>query len=94
MGQRFTDEQLEAFYIDPTRPTTWATCPHCGGLLVMGYRKDTGNLSLAHESYPDPERPGAHWPGCEPFRALCERNPVEFLRLCKSSGVHWQKLVG
>lgn len=94
MPQRFTDAELEAFAIDPRQPSAMAVCPFCGLELVLGYRKDTGNLSLAHASFPDPTRPGEHIAGCDPFRDIASRNGVEFLRLCKSRGVHWQRLVG
>lgn len=94
MPGRFDDAALEAFAINPRRPSAWATCPCCGGQLVMGYRKDTGSLSLAHDTLPDPAHPGVHLAGCAPFREIAARNVVEFLRICQSRGVRWQKLVG
>jgi hypothetical protein len=94
MGGRFTEAQLESFYINPRRPAVRAVCPFCGGELVMGHRKDTGNISLAHDAVPDPLHPGQHVAGCEVFQQIASRNVVEFLRLLQSRGVRFEKLVG
>lgn len=91
MGQRFTERELEQFAIDPRKPGGWCRCPFCGLLVVDAHRRDTGNRAIAHETLPDPTRPGERLAGCEAFRRV---ELLDFLRLLKSNGVSWQKLVG
>lgn len=83
----FTDEQLEAFFLDVRRPFAWAVCPFCGETLAMGYRKGGGNLAVCHSALRAPD--GTHVSGCERFRMVAQRNPAEFLVLAKRAGVDW-----
>lgn len=92
MAARFTRTDLESFYLNPDRPIRFAKCPFCGRVVFNGYRKDTGNMSLAHQSFPDPLRPGEHIAGCEAFRALSTTNLRELARLFRASGVQWTDL--
>lgn len=91
MPGRFTERELDAFSIDPRKPGGWCVCPFCGGLVVDAHRRDNGNRTIAHETLPDPTRPGARLSGCEAYRRV---DLLDFLRLLKSQGVEWKKLVG
>lgn len=88
----FTEQQLETFFIDPRRSWAWGICPFCGGTLLLGHRRDTGNLALAHSAVPDPTVPGAHLAGCLRFAELTSTNMLEFLRLLKGSGFRWSEV--
>jgi hypothetical protein len=89
---RFTASELEQFAIDPTRRAYWGTCPWCGLTIVLGHRKDTGNVCIAHEGFPDPMQQGAMLCGCEVFRELASTNQVELLRLLRTARLRLQPL--
>jgi hypothetical protein len=89
---RFSHAELEQFAIDP-RGAHWGPCPWCGGSIVVGRRKDTGNTALCHEMLPDPARPGESFCGCERFRELAATNQVELLRLLRAARFRLQPLV-
>jgi len=90
MASKFGDAQLEALNVDPARSLT-APCPFCGSDMVLGPRRDNGNVSIGHAAIDTPEGPIC---GCSPFRELVYTKPLEFLRLCKSHGVRWARIVG
>lgn len=92
---RFSDAELESFLIDPREPASFAPCPFCGRDIVLGVRKETRNVCLAHAAYKDPtDATGLRYlSGCEPFTTMVARNPLDFLRACKSHGVRWERLV-
>lgn len=93
---RFTDEQLESFMLDPREPASVAVCPFCGGDVVLGVRKESRNVCLAHQAHKDPtDASGTRFvSGCEPFTTMVAQNPLDFLRACKSRGVRWERLTG
>ena len=80
------------FFVDPARSWAYGRCPHCGGAIVLGHRKDTGNLTLAHSAIPDPLHPGQAFLGCEPFRELAPVQGTEYLRTLRSQGFRFLKV--
>lgn len=93
MAGRFTEAELESFSIDPREPAGLATCPWCGQDIVLGVRKDTRNVTIAHSAHKDPTDPsGTRFiSGCDPFVAALSRpDVVGFLH---RSGCRFAKLV-
>jgi hypothetical protein len=91
---RFTDEELQGFFINPERPASWGNCPFCDGTIVLGFRKDNGNQTLAHNAIPDPLQPGAMLTGCEVWREVAQVNLGNFLRLCLTNNFRLQPIHG
>lgn len=68
--------------------------------MVLGYRKDNGNLSMGHSVV---ALPGTRAPngavqqalnsGCDTFRELVSTDPRELFRLLKGHGTKWARLV-
>ena len=90
---RFIDEELEKFIIDPREPAAWSRCPFCGADIVMGVRKDTRNITLAHSAFRDPsDASGTRYvSGCDRFtQALSRVDVIEYLF---QAGARFQKLV-
>jgi hypothetical protein len=93
MATILTAEELEkSFFVDPTRSWAWGICPDCGGHIVLGHRKDNGNLTLAHSAIPDPLHPGTAFCGCESFRELAPVQGHEYLRTLRGKGFRFQKV--
>lgn len=93
-GLNLDDAALERFYLDAKRPAVQGVCPFCGGTIVMGFRKDTANLSLGHSAVDDPLHPGFPFAGCVRYVELVSSGqPQEFLRLLKGQGFRFQPLV-
>jgi hypothetical protein len=93
MSGRFSDAELESFSIDPREPAGLARCPWCGADIVLGVRKDSRNVSLAHSGHRDPTDPtGTRYvSGCEPFvHALGQ---VDVMRILVNAGARFTKLV-
>lgn len=84
---RFQGAELDHLNIDPREPFAWSDCPFCGRVIVLGVRKGTRNVSLAHHAETGPD--GSVILGCEPFSQVTAVNPLDFLRLCKSAGKRW-----
>jgi hypothetical protein len=91
---RFSDEELQAFFINPERPASWGVCPFCGGTIVLGFRKDNGNQTLAHSALPDPTQPGQHLTGCTEWREVAQINMGNFLRLLMGHSFRFQPIRG
>lgn len=93
MPSRFTEQELESFYLDPREPPGLARCPWCGGDIVLGVRKDTRNLSIAHQAHPDPtDSTGTRFvSGCEQFLAVLGHN--DLFQCLFSAGARFQRLV-
>jgi hypothetical protein len=83
---RFTDKQIEAMFIDPSLPGHWGTCPTCGGVVVLGYRKTLRTPTLAHSMVES--EAGVLEPGCVTFRELAPTDPVGFMKA--KGGLKWE----
>jgi hypothetical protein len=93
MPGRFTDAELESFQIDPREPAGLARCPWCGQDIVLGVRKDTRNVSLAHAGHRDPtDATGTRFiSGCDPFVHALGQPDV--IRRLMAAGARFEKLV-
>lgn len=91
---RFSDAELERFFLDPRQPCTWAICPFCGGTMVMGYRKDRAagaSLVLAHTAVRHADGAAT---ACEKWDA--HQGPLigAFVKLLRAASVRFRPLVG
>lgn len=87
---KFSDAELQGFKLE-LQTALHARCPFCGGDLVLGYRKENGNLALLHSL--EPEKPSLI-PGCETFQRLIHEQPAEFFRLLRSRGTQFARIAG
>jgi hypothetical protein len=93
MAGRFTEAELETLQIDPHEPAGLARCPWCGQDIVLGVRKDSRNVTLAHAGHRDPTDPtGLRWiSGCAPFVEALGYDDV--IRRLVDAGARFEKLV-
>jgi hypothetical protein len=93
MAGRFTDAELASFSIDPQEPAGLARCPWCGQDIVLGVRKDTRNVSLAHAGHRDPtDLTGTRYvSGCDPFLDALGHDDV--IKRLYNAGARFQRLV-
>lgn len=88
----FDDSNLRAMNFVPS-DSLHARCPWCGGDLVLGRRKDTGAMALAHSVLTDKSRPQTEYiAGCDRFRDLVQADQAEFFRLLRTHHVRWTRL--
>jgi hypothetical protein len=90
---RFTQAELETLSIDPRESAGIARCPWCGQDIIIGVRKDTGNITLAHAGHRDPTDPtGTRYiSGCDAFMEALQHDDV--IRRIYNAGGRFQKLV-
>lgn len=93
MPGRFTEAELDTMQIDPKEPAGLARCPWCGQDIVLGVRKDSRNVSLAHAGHRDPtDASGTRFiSGCNPFVEALSHDDV--IQRLVNAGARFQKLV-
>jgi uncharacterized C2H2 Zn-finger protein len=94
MAGRFTEAELEALQIDPRESAGLARCPWCGQDIIIGVRKDTRNVTLAHGGHRDPtDASGTRFiTGCDPFVDALKQDDV--LARLYNAGARFRKLLG
>lgn len=92
MSTPLTEAQLESMQIDPREPAAIARCPWCGQAVVLGVRKDTRNVMLAHAGARDPTDPSGtrYVSGCDPFVDALGKDDV--IKRIYSAGARFQKI--